>query len=203
MARFELFSKGSPEERFWEWFLQNRPQIRAVKTGTEPVIGQIAKRLASVHKDLVWVAGKGSDGVHEFIISADGIREMIPKVKSLVDAAPDMAGWRIIAFRPREPGLGVKMANRELTSDSIFFVSAVNGEKLDIDLYIDGLNASNFRDLAQCCFILLDSTIGEYDVMTRIGEIDFKPLIEADGRQRPLTQLAEEVDALKASQPGS
>lgn len=194
-----VFGGKSSEERFWEWFQRHEREIRSVKNGSEPIVSQLATAIKKVHPSLVFEAGKAQDGVHEFIVSADGIRELIPKVESLVAAAPPMDGWRVLAFRQRHHGGAIRMGDRTISPDSIFYEATPNDGKLDLNLYIEGLDSSNRKPLIQCCFLLLDAQVGEYDVMTRIGQLDFKPLAEVDGRQKPLTALPEEIDRLKAA----
>lgn len=193
-----LFGKTDPRKKFWSWFAANADKVRLVKTGQEPIVGPLSAELRRVHKDLVWEMGGAKDGCLEFTVSAGGISSVIPEVEALVAAAPSIPGWKVSAFKQRHPeGLSVQTHGRKLGPESVFYVAQKQGEKLDLWLYIDGLDASNKRDLMGACFILLDSQIGEYDAMTRIGKIEFLPLMDADGRQRPLTALAEDVDNLK------
>ena len=194
-----MFKSQSSETRFWEWFQRNANQLKSVRTGREPILAELHGKLKRVHKDLVFEIGTNESGIHEFIVSADGIKSTVPHVEKLVASSPEIPGWRIIQFRPRKHGMEVLIQGRKVSEDTIFFNSQQNGEKLDLWLYLDGLNNTNARELMGACFIFLDATVGEYDVMTKIGNIEFLPLIEADGRQRPLKDLASIVDNMKAN----
>ena len=195
-----LFSGKPPEVRFWEWFQQHESEISAISTGAEPIVFEIGEQIRRVDPGLAWVTGTAADGSREFIVSAEGVKATIPIVEAVVAAAPEMPGWRIVAFRPRQKSIvGLQFQDRSLSAESIFYISRPTKDKLDVDLFIEGLDASNAPDLIQACFLLLDATIGEYDVMTRIGELDFIPLSESQGGHKPLSALPAEVDALKGS----
>ena len=192
-----MFNTQSPEAKFWDWFQRHSGELQQVRTGREPVLAELYAKLKRVHKDLVFEIGRNESGANEFIVSADGISETIPHVEKLVASAPEVAGWKVIQFRPRKDGMDLMIHNQKFSKDSVFYTSRPDKHKLNLWIYIDGLNPTNKREFIGACFILMDTVIGEYDVMTRIGHIEFLPLIDADGSQQPLRNLALEVDTLK------
>jgi hypothetical protein len=193
----KLFNKGTPHERFWNWFIRNREELASIRNGQEPICADMSKQLKKVHSGLAWEFGI-EKGMMECIISADGIADVFPAVDALVADAPAIPGWRVTAFRPRKGGdLKVQMGDRVLATDDIYFVATRAGEKLDLELLVDGLTPQNEKGIQHVSFLLMDAVVGEYDVVTRIGGIEFKPLALADGRQRPLSELAAAVDELK------
>jgi hypothetical protein len=195
----DMFARQTPEGRFWSWFAANADEIGTITSGDNPLVEKLSDEVKRVHQDLVFEVGKAKDGTHEIIISADGIKAVIPHVETLVSTAPQIRGWRALAFRPRMEGVQLEFNGMRLSQESIYFTAEPSGDKLDLILYLDGLTQTNARQLMHACFLMLDAAIGEYDVMTRIDGIDFAPLIEADGKQRPLTELPRVVDKLKAS----
>ncbi len=193
-----MFARLTPEQKFWTWFTKNLPQLETVQTGREPILAELNTQLKRVHKDLVFEMGLGEKGQREFIVSANGIKSTVPHVERLAGSAPPISGWRVIQFRPRKDGVDLVLNDKKFSKDSIFYTAQEVNSVLNLWLYIDGLTSANTREYMGACFIFLDTVIGEYDVMTRIGQIEFLPLIEADGRQRPLRELANAVDDMKS-----
>jgi hypothetical protein len=151
--------------------------------------------------------GQADDGVYEFIVSADGIRAMFPEVVALTTAAPAVSGWRVIAFRPRKKnGLrsSVSFQGMELSATALWYRSDVQEEKVDLTLCVEGQDSDGAHALLGPIFLLLDANLGEYDVATRIGAIEFEdcPAEPATAGLSPLSELAGEVDGRFAAAQG-
>ena len=116
---------------------------------------------------------------NKLIISGDGIKELIPIVLDLVDAAPAMEGWKIIAFRPRMDGYAsftLDFGERHLDPKKIWCWSRVEDGSFDLVIYHADYS-DEIRDLlVNGTYILLDMALGEYDVMTGIRYIDHREL---------------------------
>lgn len=107
-----------------------------------------------------------------FEVSAEGIREFIPAVNRLVSAAPKIEGWVVKAFRQRNSEVAtVCYRGAELGVESVWF-KATDGadEKLDIEFAISA--AGGEKSVMGALFLLLDSVIGEFEMMTRVGTVD-------------------------------
>ncbi len=67
---------------------------------------------------------------------------------------------------------------------------------MDIDLYIDNYGKGD-EQIPRGAFILLDAAIGEYDMETKIGAIDFRASGEVPigVAIKPLRELASTLDA--------
>src|SRR5689334_15834461 len=138
-----LFGKKSAEERFWGWVQDHAAQLKALKGGDSPLVQKFGSELCKVHRNLVFQMGRASKDQFDLEISADGIKEMIPVVEKLVNAAPKMPGIEVHAFRQRTGGVYVEFKGRQLSADSVFFASQQAGGKLNLWLYIDGLDKQN------------------------------------------------------------
>ncbi len=192
-------AKATAQEAFWAWFRENTAYLQTYAEDTVAVIAAVGKRLDVVNRDLTFEMGRADDGVYEFILSADGLRGVFPEVIAMAKAAPTIPGWRIIAFRPRKPGcLGqvVRFEGTELGARSLWYRSQRQDDKLDLSPCIEGREKEGAHGLLGPVFLLLDATLGEYDVGTRIGVIEFEdcPADPAAAGLRPLSELAGEVD---------
>lgn len=192
-------AKAAAQEAFWSWFQDNTAFLETYAEDTSTVIAAVGKRLDSVSRDLAFEMGLADDGIYEFIVSAEGIRAVFPEVIALTKAAPSILGWRIIAFRPRKPGgLGqvVRFEGTELGTGALWYRADRREEKLDLALAIEGQDKDSAHGLLGPVFLLLDAALGEYDVTTRIGVIEFDdcPADPAAAGLSPLVDLAAEVD---------
>jgi len=192
-------AKADARAAFWSWFQDNTAYLESYTEDTPAVIAAVGKRLDAVSRDLAFEMGRADDGVYEFIVSAEGIRAVFPEVIALTKSAPSIPGWRVIAFRPRKPGgLGhvVRYQGAELGAGALWYRAAPNEDKLDLALAIEGMDKQGAHDLLGPVFLLLDASLGEYDVSTRIGVIDFEdcPSDPAAAGLSPITDLAGEVD---------
>ena len=75
-------------------------------------------------------------------------------------------------------------------------------DKLAVELFLPGMTVANEQAMRKAGFLLLDNTLGEFDVETYLGGIEFRLLSEArDKRMRPLSELVPLIDALKPKTP--
>ncbi len=167
----------SRESRFWDWFQKNSDQLFQLEADQPALLEELSAQLNRVYRGLTFELGPVEDGKREFIVSADGIRDRFPAVRRLVDAAPAMPNWTVIAFRPpKDFDVVVEIGSQRLGSDDVWFSSQPDRDRTGLALYIRGLTKRNEPLLAQAAFILLDSALGEYDVETLIGTVKLYPL---------------------------
>jgi hypothetical protein len=143
------------------------------------VADELAKQLKKVNKGLSFLFGPVVDGRREFIISADGIRERFPAVKTLVSAAPDIPGWKIIAFRPPVQDISdltLMLGDTEVSANDIWFAVQQSGPNFDLEIFLNIPPTSNRDTVTGAAFLILDHTVGEYNVETRFGSITIKDL---------------------------
>lgn len=196
-----LFVTGCKKDNdgeFWKWVGGHVSELRAVKTGEEPVVNELSAELDKAAPGLVFELGVGSDPF-EFIISADGAKERFDAVKRLAGKAPTIPGLKVIAFRPRKEidGFEMHLGELKLAAAEVKYLSGVEKDgKLSIDLYIEGYDATTEDAVKRAGFVLLDSAIGEFDMETRIGGIEFHGA-PAPAGAKPLPALPAELDAKK------
>jgi len=191
----------SREARFWKWFAANSPRLREFETDQERVFSSLEKELHRVHRGLLFEFGPVDEetGRRHLAISADGITEVFPAVEKLVAAAPDLPGWRILAFRQRTgTDMRIKFADVELSADDIRFVAEREPTgTVGLTLFVRGLTEETQAMYMGAVFLLLDSALGEYDVATKIGGIEWVTLPDDPSfGGKPFEQLPDVVDDL-------
>lgn len=184
---------------FWDWFRSNTGFLQGYLENVVEVIGEVGRRLDAVDPRLAFEMGRADDGVYEFIVSADGLSDLFPEVRAMTDAAPEIPGWRVIAFRPRKQdpaGSAVGFKGVDVLAKALWYRSSPTEDRIDITLSVTGQPKQAAERLIGHIFLLLDATLGEYDVATRIGVIEFDdcPPDPASYGLKRLPELAREVD---------
>ena len=181
-----------PNKRFWKWFEDNAHSLAAVRSGEDLILQKLDRELRKVHPNLNFEMGLSEDDELEFIVSANGIKSVIPVVEQLVACAPSLPNWKIIAFRqPKGSVPEILYQNFSLKAEDVWFSHKHRMDKVDLTVYIRGLSPDNAEEAIGASFILLDSALGEYVVATRIGLIQHKPLPDNPAARgfQPLSEI--------------
>lgn len=172
-----LFKKSYREKDFWNWFEKNSEDYFQLKESRyESLFNNLHSQLSKINPDLVFEFSAELDsGKREFIISADGIVSAFPDVIRLVEAAPELKNFNIIAFRQRGNEDEIQFNDVELNIDDMFFTYKNDQQNnlVNVIIYMNGFTEEN-EDFIDAAFILLDNLVGEYDVGVKIGEIEFR-----------------------------
>jgi hypothetical protein len=179
----KFFGRNYTVADFWIWFEKNsQDYYRLKEENLNSLFNKLSKQLSKINEDLAFEFSVDLiEGKREFIISADGILSAFPDVIDLVENAPQLDGFKIIAFRQKSAVDDISTIEYDdisLGADDVYFTYRKNGDTLDIVLYLRGYD-SDFEEWENAAFILLDTIIGEYDVATKIGSIDMLPYKES------------------------
>lgn len=198
--RFFSKSADSREARFWRWFRDRENGLFAFDCEQDATLGALAKALDAVHPDLTYEIGPVMDGVRELVLSAGGIRKAFPAVVALADAAPPLPRWRVTKFRPRRPVISdLNYGTLSLRSSQVAVAAERDGDRVALGVFIDGFSETKEHHYEQMAYLMLDEAIGEYDMETKVGGVEFFALHEArDASLRPLEELGAVVDRLLA-----
>jgi hypothetical protein len=187
------------EQEFWKWFEQHQEKYFRFDVGSEDMeqlsdlLGEAMRR---VHPDLTFEFGP-PNAKRDFVISAGGLKRSFPAVIALRHAAQSLENWQIIAFRPRREPIGaIEFQDKKADPQQVEFSLLDNGQIAGIRLFIPGFQEES-ADWKQIGYLLLDETLGEYDVETRLGLIKmYSPEAVTNERRYPLVNLPELFDRL-------
>ena len=130
------------------------------------------------------------DDDYVLIISCDGISAGIEPVQELAAAAPEISNWIIKKFRQPTNNITLNYEGLELKLSDLHidYQLDMEREKVDIIYKINGYDEADprFKPLG---FLYLDHILGEFNVMTRVGYIDFEPLYELEPQLIGLLEL--------------
>jgi hypothetical protein len=199
----------SDQARFWQWFANNSERLQAAIIGGDgPAREAAMKELAQAGEEaapgLVLEMCARRDGrAHELIVSVDGDPALVDAAKDFVDAAPAVAGWNVIAFRPRDEiaaSMEIVLADERVSADDIWFRVAAGSDGLDLTLYVRGLTQANKAPRGLAAFLFAEHAVGERDTLTLLNAQTAAPLPEAPACAglRPIGELADVFDRVKA-----
>lgn len=196
---FSIFNKESKEEKFWNWFEKNQETYYSEIENLEfreKIFNELSKNLKKINEDLVFEFSPiHENNIREFTISAEGIKELFPVVEKLIEKAPKLKNWKFNAFRQRIPGdeFEIQYGDLKIGYSDIYYRSEDNNGKLGIELNIRNFDGNGQTQNA--IYILLDGLIGEYDVTTKIGWIEWVKLNENEKENlKPIIELSNEID---------
>jgi hypothetical protein len=192
-----------PEQRFWAWFQQNDELLFDFERDRDRIFAALTAALEAVASDLTFEFGPHSDGRRDFVISAGGIRSAFPAVNALAAAAPILPRWNVVAFRQRRARiLGVKIGGLTALPKDVEFCLLSNERKLGIHLFFDRYREDERTTWGQIGYLLLDQALGEHDVETKVGLIEFFPSsAHPEAVRYPLPELPMIFDARFAELP--
>ncbi len=187
---------------FWKWFQENEEKLFFYENFEQELLPSALDELQRINKDLVFEIGPEIEGVREFVISANGMKNAFSDVIELVRHAPDFDRWEIIPFRQRKDvfDLEVELEDIILTPNDISFSYEKEKGRVNLTLFVENMDEENEK-MYHMVFLLLDNIVGEYDVEMKIGTIDIysdEEIAEED-EVYPLTKLPHIIDSLNTN----
>lgn len=186
-------SPPTPSE-FWAWVVENREKIREIRSGREPVAIQLGDHLDEMDDSLTWEVGVTESGDREMVISAGGVKAAIPAVERLIEQAPDLPGWKFTAFRQRgDPNSKLSWNGVPAPGDEVRVQTVTSGGRVHVRLYLPVPPEATDQAIGQLAFLHLDNTLGELEVMRKIGQVKFSRISPGHSGDSP--GLPPEVDS--------
>jgi hypothetical protein len=195
-AQEGLRMASTSQKEFWNWFSQHEGELFDFEAEQERIFNQLAVELQKVDPSLTFEFGP-KEARREFVISAGGIKGAFPAVSALADVAPRLERWCITAFRPRRtPPNIVEFRGKRVDPKDVQFSLLDNGKSAGIYLFIPGFEEGD-PEFKQIGYLLLDDTLGEYDVEIRLGLIKMlPPEAHTEGQRFTLFELPARFDQL-------
>lgn len=166
------------EEKFWDWFQENRGKLENYLSGESNSLEFVDKLNEQIYEydELLFAEITGdTDGSYVLILTCDGRPKGIHPLTKLAHFAPVIENWTVQQFR--KPGRIFELNYRGLAlRESDFKIKHwIENENNQIDVYIKGYEKKDER-YQSLAFLYLDHFIGEYEIMTKIESVGFKKL---------------------------
>ncbi len=181
---------------FWRWFEQNEARFaKAEGADKEQLLDELLDVLQSYCPNLWFETGLADDGIRELIVSAEGDRTYFSDVRTLIATAPEIAGWRFIAFKPAQ-GFDFTTEFAEIIFSPVaawFLPLSSNHDPSALGLRIGyaHFDSERAKDFLAGTFIMLECGLGEIALADQVQHVEVAALPsspESSG-YLPLTEL--------------
>jgi len=172
---FSSVFAGAPEQGFWKWFEKNDDLLFNFEKDREKIFDELSHEMHKVNPELTFEFGPvEKDGKREFVITAGGAKKAFPAVESLFQTAPKLKRWKFVKFRPRRTPINdLEYGGKSIAAKNVYYKMFKDGEKIGLVLFFDGYNEKERDTFGQLGYLFLDEALGEYDMETKVGFIEF------------------------------
>ncbi|MCW3072063.1 MAG: hypothetical protein JWO44_1953 [Bacteroidetes bacterium] len=185
-------------EEFWDWFRMNHHPYLFVNevenAERERLFDLFIEQLHAYCEGLYFEMGGNPKEDQELIISAEGIEKRFHKVEELVDKAPVIPGWKVIAFKqPKGEGFKTEYNGIVFDPENIYFMPLENSKEpqlIGIKVFVAGFEEETKNDFIAGTYLMLDGLIGEKSVTLDIDYLDIKGMPENEEGIVGIKQLA-------------
>jgi len=183
---------------FWNWIRQNKPAPTVNRDDLHQFNISANERLRKIDDGLRLQVGVNEKSEIEIVISADGIRSLFPIVERVVGAAGSIPGCQPLAFRQRMEVNELTYGGKDFTAKDFWIEAYQIDGVIGLNVHVSGLNPEDPGIEGAAAFIFLDCMLGEYDVATKIGPIEFHSLADDPGGRGliPIQELPKVIDEI-------
>lgn len=187
---------------FWSWFQKNEKEFFNVVKNREEIEKKFFDRLSSKLEELkdgyFYLAGMYDDNTVELVLTADGNTKNVVFVEELVDAAPNIAGWKFTALKPALDikDVSIEMSGYKFDKENLsFYGNELPGypDEIDVTILHKDLNEENKAQIVNGTYLFLDNYLGELDFL---NNIDHLTIISRDEAQKELVPIEKLKDFL-------
>jgi hypothetical protein len=169
-------------EDFWSWFKVNNDkylflnQIDSEEV-KENLLDEFNIQLHNYCENLFFeIGGHPDNQIQELIITAEGNKEYFEKVENLIDFAPKIKDWQIVAFKPpMEKGFIINIEAKEFDPSKIIYIPLNNKDNpsaIGIHVCYPDYSDKERNVFATGTYLILDTLLGEKSSTLDIDYMD-------------------------------
>lgn len=181
---FDFFKKKKKgdEKAFWDWFVKNHKKLETfMQNGANDyaIYNKLSEAIKDYNELLFAELTGGKNGGYVLIITPDGIKDGIEPTRKLYDARLEIPNWEVVKFRQPWDDAKIELEGVSYDSAEIRVLAEIDQERevADLRIYIPGMS-NDEQKYQHLAFLYLDHVLGEFNVLTRVGYIDFEHLDE-------------------------
>jgi len=189
------------KQEFWQYFEEHMSaleQFISSNVHDYTIYNEISDKLRQYDEHLIPEITMDGQGRFVLVLSCDGDREGMPALEHLAENLKDYPNWKIVKYRQPGPMKFIPLYGRKIMrKDILLSWNRTRDGHYQLTFY---LKWHYDRKLYEAGAVLhLDHTIGEYNSMTLVEEIEFKRIgcFEKISGLKILDDLRDEIDALK------
>lgn len=171
---------ASPKE-FWEWFIKNEAKFYFLNQieddeERERVLDVFQKKLHQYCPHLYFEIGGLPNADQELIITSEGNIDFFDNVTCLVDKAPNISNWKIVAFKqPHNGNYVFENKKVKISTKEIWFLPLSNEQKpnmLGLRIGIPKFQKEIKEDYLNAMHKVLNTKLGEKNYSLYISFVD-------------------------------
>jgi hypothetical protein len=183
---------------FWAWFQKNEKDFYNVVKSEQNIekgfFDILTPKLAELKDGYFYLTGMYDDNTVELVFTADGNTKNIVFVEELVNAAPNINGWKFTALKPalKSEDVSISMEGYVFTDKNLHFYSTDLEEypdEIDITFIHDDLTEENKEQITPGIYIFLDNYLGELDFVNNIDSFKIVEKNQAKEELIPISKL--------------
>ena len=188
-------------EDFWKWFLVHDQKFYDVLMSQKNIhrdfYEKLPPKLKAINLDeIAFAGGKKSDDICGLIFTAEGDVKNIVLVEELVDAAPEIEGWDIMALKPAigPDDLNIEIGGFVLNRETLWFTSKANPElpdEIDVTVVHEGYDEKSAPAITKGVFVYVDNLLGELSSLISIDMMTVAGKEEVEGELIAIEGLGE------------
>ncbi len=176
--------KDEPQEQinsyadFWTWFQQHEKAFAGVINANgnieKHVFDVLRPRLHQLNDDIFYLLGKPDDNTIELVFTVDGKFKSMVIAEELVEAAPQLPGWKFTALKPALDNISINMHGHTFDDTNMWFYPNENADypdEIDITIVHDAYNEETAKGIAHGVYIYLDNYLGELNFVSTIDNM--------------------------------
>jgi hypothetical protein len=192
---------------WWAAFEDKAPAVGSLFRGKKEwdLPGWMHDTLGAVDPNLCWEYGPAvrTEG-HRLVITPESRQYLRPLVRTVLDRAPDIAGWEFYPYRLAEDLEQARQTVEGRTGGSLDGVTVEleigEGNRIDLLFRSPATKGGDDREALNVAFVAAETLLGERMLDRWVGAIEAAPPARGPkGRAIPLARLRDTFDALVAS----
>jgi hypothetical protein len=166
---------------FWSWFSENERRFRDIEVPEkEQLLDELQENLQAVCEHFWFEVGGGETGPRELVITAEGRVSVFAQLLEFVRAAPIIAGWEVVAFKPPQGFAFVtEYEDIILAPEATWFLplfSASKPQSLGLRVAFAHFETAKERQFMSAAYLMLEAGLGE---LAAAQEIDYLEVCRA------------------------
>ncbi len=185
-------------EDFWVWFQKNQRTFFDVVHSDGDVEGKFLSRISAkiteIKEGLLFLTGMYDDNTAELVVTVDGNVKNIVFVEELINAAPNIEGWKFTTLKPSLDisDFEISMEGQVFNSNKLFFYSNEHlyyPDLIDLTIVHVDYHESIKEIIINGTYIFLDNYLGELNFATLIDNITVIAQEDAENELIPIEKL--------------
>jgi hypothetical protein len=173
-------SKKERIEQFWDWFNAHRYYYEDFESQWDPGWELLWEQLSAIDEKapLRVLIGMHENGNHRLIISVDGAIDYFRLVREIVEAAPEIIGWKVKALQDPQKSEMIHFENLKFKPAKMYCMPIIDDDFFGVMIYAKRLRNKKLSDedsFYLATQILID-IIGEFHYATKVAAVVLQDL---------------------------